>query len=392
MSTHFIFLTLGGLLLLGLLADEVGRRSRLPRVTLMILFGVAAGPWGLDLLPPEFQNWYEFLASAALTMVAFLLGGRLSLTTLRSHGRTILTVSATAVILTALVVGFGLVIIGTPVVVALLLAGIATATAPAATQDVVRQTRSEGPFTDTLLGIVAVDDAWGLIVFSLLLLTAKVVIGDGGVEILQEGLWELGGAIAVGTVVGLPAAFLTGRLRPGEPIQAEALGVVFLCAGLAIWIGVSFLLAGMTAGALVANLAKHHTRPFHEIERIEWPFMVLFFVLAGASLNVGSLKEIGTIGVAYLILRTLARVFGGWAGGVLSKAPVLHRRWIGFALVPQAGVALGMALVAASHFPELGKTLLAVTIGTTIVFELFGPILTQTALGRVGETGRRPQD
>ena len=389
MSNHFIFLTLGGLLLLGLLADEIGRRTRLPRVTLMILFGVAAGPWGFDLLPPAFQNWYEFLASAALTMVAFLLGGSLSLATLRSHGRTILTVSATAVVLTALVVGFGLVLVGTPVVVALLLAGIATATAPAATQDVVRQTRSAGPFTDTLLGIVAVDDAWGLIVFSLLLLTAKVVIGDGGVEILQHGLWELGGALAVGTAVGLPAAYLTGRLRPGEPIQAEALGVVFLCAGLAIWLGVSFLLAGMTAGALVANLAKHHRRPFHEIERIEWPFMVLFFVLAGASLNIGSLKDIGTIGIAYLILRSLGRVFGGWTGGVLSSAPVLHRNWIGFALVPQAGVALGMALVAASHFPELGETLLAVTIGTTIVFEIFGPILTQTALQRVGENDRQ---
>ena len=385
MEIHFIFLALGGLLLIGLLADEVGRRTRLPRVTLMILFGVAAGPSGFDLLPPEVQSWYDLLASAALTMVAFLLGGKLSLATLRSHGKTILTVSATAVIFTALVVGLGLVIIGTPVVMALLLAGIATATAPAATQDVVQQMRAAGPFTDTLLGVVAVDDAWGLILFSLLLLAAKAVIGDGAFEILQHGLREVVGAIVVGTAVGLPAAFLTGRLDPGEPMQTEALGVVFLCAGLAVWFEVSFLLAGMTAGALVTNLAKHHTRPFHEIEHIEWPFMVLFFVLAGASLNLASLEEIGAIGFAYLILRTLARVLGGWAGGALANAPIIHRRWIGFALVPQAGVALGMALVAAQHFPGLGEALLAATIGTTIVFEIFGPILTQAALRRVGE-------
>jgi Kef-type K+ transport system membrane component KefB len=256
----------------------------------------------------------------------------------------------------------------------------------------VQQTRAGGPFTDTLLGVVAVDDAWGLIVFSLLLLTAKAIIGDGGIEILQHGLWEIVGAVAVGTAIGLPAAFLTGRLQPGEPIQAEALGVVFLCAGFAIWLEVSFLLAGMTAGALVVNLAKHHTRPFHEIEHIEWPFMVLFFILAGASLNLESLKEIGAIGVAYLILRTLARVVGGWVGAFLANAPLLHRRWIGFALVPQAGVALGMALVAANHFPDLGKALLAVTISTTIVFELFGPILTQAALRRVGEADQQIRD
>jgi Kef-type K+ transport system membrane component KefB len=392
MDIHFIFLALGGLLLIGVLADEISRRTWLPRVTLMIVFGVAVGPSGFDLLPREFQSWYGFLASAALTMVAFLLGGKLSLATLRSHGKTILSVSATAVILTALVVGLGLVVVGTPVVMALLLAGIATATAPAATQDVVQQTRAGGPFTDTLLGVVAVDDAWGLIVFSLLLLTAKAIIGDGGIEILQHGLWEIVGAVAVGTAIGLPAAFLTGRLQPGEPIQAEALGVVFLCAGFAIWLEVSFLLAGMTAGALVVNLAKHHTRPFHEIEHIEWPFMVLFFILAGASLNLESLKEIGAIGVAYLILRTLARVVGGWVGAFLANAPLLHRRWIGFALVPQAGVALGMGLVAANHFPDLGKALLAVTISTTIVFELFGPILTQAALRRVGEADQQIRD
>ena len=385
MEIHFVFLALGGLLLIGMLADEIGRRTRLPRVTLMILFGVAAGPSGFDFLPQEVQGWYDFLASAALTMVAFLLGGKLSAATLRSHGKAIVIISATAVILTALVVGLGLVIVGTPIVLAFLLAGIATATAPAATQDVVKQSRAKGPFTDTLLGVVAVDDAWGLIVFSLLLLVAKAIIGDGSVEAVQHGLWEIGGAFAVGAAVGLPAAYLTGRLHPGEPIQAEALAVVFICAGLAIWLEVSFLLAGMTAGALVVNLARHHTRPFHEIEHIEWPFMVLFFVLAGASLNLGRLEEIGAIGIAYLILRTLSRVTGGWVGGTLARVPFLHCRWIGFALVPQAGVALGMALVAVNHFPELGNVLLATTIGTTILFEIFGPILTRVALRQVGE-------
>ncbi len=391
MEIHYIFLALGGLLLIGMVTDELGRRTRLPRVTLMILFGLLIGPSGLDLLPQSVREWYHFLATAALTMVAFLIGGRLSLETLRSHGKLILSVSATAVTLTALIVGGGLLLLGTPLVLALLLAGIATATAPAATQDVVRQTRAKGPFTDSLLGIVAIDDAWGLILFSLLLVAANGIMGDGAADILQQGLWEVAGALAIGTAVGLPAAFLTGRLHPGEPVQAEALGVVFLSAGLALWLHASFLLAGMVAGALVVNLASHHSRPFHEIENIEWPFMVLFFVLAGASLDIGALEEIGLVGLAYLVLRTLGRILGGWTGARVAAAPLLYRRWIGLALVPQAGVAMGMALIAAEDFPNLAGSLLAITIGTTIVFEIFGPLLTQAALKKVGETGQRSE-
>ncbi len=386
MEIHFTFLALGGLLLLGMFADELGRRTRLPRVSLMILFGVAVGGAGFDVLPKEVYGWFEFLAAAALTMVAFLLGSRFTHLMMHDQGKAIFVISLSAVIVTAMTVGIGLVLVGVPLVVALLLSGIATATAPAATQDVVKQTQASGPFTDTLLGVVAIDDAWGLILFGVLLITAKAIMGDGGADILTQSLWELGGAVAVGTAVGLPAAFLTGRLQPGEPIQAEAIGVVFLCAGLALWLEVSFLLSGMVAGALIVNLARHHKRTFHEIERIEWPFMVLFFVLAGASFDPGALKEIGVIGVAYLGLRVVGRIVGGWAGGAASGVPLLHRHWIGFALLPQAGVALGMALVAAIHFPELGKTLLAVTIGSTIVFELFGPLFTQAALRKSGET------
>lgn len=385
MDLHVQLLLLGGLLLVGLATDELGRRTRLPRVTLLILFGVAVGPSGFDLLPAGVQDWYAFLASAALTMVAFILGGKLSVAALRSNGREIFTVSIVVVLFTAACVGFGLALIGTPLLIALLLAGIATSTAPAATRDVVRQCRARGHFTDTLQGVVAVDDAWGLIVFSLLLVAAKAISGASGIDVLGAGLWELGGAVLVGIAVGLPAALLTGRLRPGEPVQAEALGIVFVCAGLAIWLSVSFLLAGMIAGAIVVNFARHHSRPFHEIEHVEWPFLILFFVLAGASLELDRLDELGAIGAAYLLLRALARPVGGWLGAYVAGSKPAHRTWIGIALVPQAGVALGMALVAASHFPQVGETVLVITIATTIVFELVGPVLTQIALHRVGD-------
>ncbi len=385
METHLTLLVLGGLLLVGLAADEIGRRTKLPRVTLLILIGFAIGQSGLDLLPSAVQAWYELLATVALTMVAFLLGGKLSRDALRDHGDVIIIVSLTVVGVTVIVVAVGLIALGTPILLALVLAGIATATAPAATHDVIRQTRAEGPFTDVLMGIVAIDDAWGLIVFSLLLVLAKSIAGDGGWAILLGGLWEAGGALVIGAVVGLPAALLTGRLHEGEPVQVEALGVVFLCAALAIWLEVSFLLAGMVAGAVVVNVARHHNRPFHEIEHIEWPFMILFFVLAGAALQLGSLQTIGFIGLAYVVLRTGSRLVGGWLGAMLAEADPIYRRWIGLALIPQAGVALGMALVASNHLPDLKQSLMAIVIGTTVVFELVGPVLTQLALTKVGE-------
>jgi Kef-type K+ transport system membrane component KefB len=190
--------------------------------------------------------------------------------------------------------------------------------------------------------------------------------------------------------LGVPMAHLTGRIEKGEPTLGEALGFVFLCGGVAIWIGVSFLLASITLGSVVASLAKHHKRPFHAIEGIEMPFLVLFFVLAGASLDLSSVATVGTVGVAYVALRIGSRVLGGWLGGQLSGAPKSTSRWIGWALMPQAGVAVGMGLLAALRFPETADTILPVVIGSTVLFEMLGPIATRMALRAVGEAQIEP--
>jgi Kef-type K+ transport system membrane component KefB len=270
--------------------------------------------------------------------------------------------------------------------VALLLAAIATATAPAATTDVVHEIKADGPFSRVLLGVVAIDDAWGLIVFSFCLAAATSLSGGGdALTVMLHGLWELGGALLLGLLLGVPMAYFTGRIRGGEPTLAEALGLVFLCGGLALWLEVSFLLAAMVMGGTVAKLAKHHQRPFHEIQHIEWPFMILFFVLAGAALNVEALMALGTIGGGYIVLRTASRLFGAWLGGLFAHGSKIERRWMGLALMPQAGVALGMALVATQRIPELADTLLPIVISATVFFELIGPVLTRLALKRAGE-------
>ncbi|MCP4039445.1 MAG: cation:proton antiporter [bacterium] len=388
MDLSRILVTLGIVLIAGFFADALGRRTALPRVTLLIAFGLLIGPSALNLLPPSGDNWFALASHVALAMVGFLLGESLSFRKLRKNGRAVFSISASVVIVGGAIVSSGLVFAGFPLAIALVLGGVAAATDPVATVDVVRSSNAKGPFTSTLLGVVAIDDAWGLIVFSLLLTAAQALSGGiWGLEMLAHAAWEVCGAALLGCALGLPMAMLTGRVRAGEPTQAEALGFVFLCSGIALWLEFSFLLAAMTMGAVVANLARHHSRPFHAIEGIGWPFVVLFFVLAGASLHLESLAEFGALAAAYVLLRVTGRALGAAVGANLARGSVAMRRFMGLAMLPQAGVALGMALVATARMPEHREAILAVVISTTIAFELIGPVFTRLALQWAGEAG-----
>ncbi len=383
MEDSKILITLGVLLLAGLALDALGRRTKLPRVTLLVAFGMLIGPSVLNFIPVAANGWYPLVAKFALVMVAFLLGGHLTRSVITTDGRHILGVSLGAVFLTSTIVGLGLWALGFDPLLCLVLAGVSCATAPAATEDVVRNSGLKGAFPRILLGAVAIDDAWALIVFSLMLAAGHAFQGGDTTQVVTHIATEIGGAIVLGIAIGLPAAYLTGRLKPGEPSMIEALGVVFVCGGLALETGASFLLSTMICGTVIANFARHHTRPFHEIESIEWPFMVLFFILAGASLEFSAVAEIGMIGFAYVGLRVIGRIVGGWMGGRASGMNRKQSRWIGVALMPQAGVAMGMALVAASTFPDYARSIMAIVIGTTVIFELVGPLCTQIALSKV---------
>jgi len=382
-----VLVTFGGLFLIGLLADLVGRNSFLPRVTLLMIAGFLIGPGALGWLPPFTETWFPVLTDVALAMIGFLLGEKLTRHSLGRMGRAVMYMSLGEVVTTALLVATVLAMIGVPLEIALLLGGIAPATAPAATVDTVNEASASGRFTDTLLGIVAVDDAWGLIVFSLLLAGAQVMAGGEGIAAgAASGLWKVLGALGLGAALGLPMAYLTGRLRPGEPIQAEALGFIMLSAGLSIWAGVSHILTAMALGAMVANTASHHQRPFHAIKGIEWPFLILFFLLSGARLEIEALAGAGLLGGAYIVLRVSGRLTGTWIGGALAGVDPPVRRWMGMALLPQAGVALGMALLAVEAFPEHESLILPVVLGSTVFFELVGPVATRWALVRAGDT------
>ena len=377
-----VLLILGFMFLIGLAADLIGRHSMVPRVTLLILGGLAIGPAGFDLLPQSFvQAWFPPLTTLALSLVGFLLGHHLSISSLKAHGKLVLGITIGETTGAIVVVATLLLLIGVHPVVALLLAGVSAATAPAATFDIVRESGVTGEFPDTLLAVVAMDDAWALFMFSLMMAAASTTNGDSSaLSSIWAGLEEIGGSVLLGVALGAPMAYLTGRIRPGEPTLAEALGFVLICGGIATWLDLSAVLSAMIMGAMVASLARHHERPFHAIEGIELPFLMLFFLLAGASAHLDALLLVGGITITYILSRCVGSYAGAWIGAGWAGADPVTRRWLGMCLFPQAGVALGMALMASQRFPEFASMLLPTVLASTIIYELLTPPLTRRAL------------
>ncbi len=378
-----LLIVLGLLFFVGLAADRIGRQLRLPRVTLLLGFGLVVGQPGFDLLPTALSDLYPVVTIVALSAVAVLLGSSLSLENLRKHGRIVIVVSLSVVLITQAVVTIGLWGFGLPFALALLLGALATATDPAATYDVIDQSGVDNGFTRRLKGLVAIDDAWGLLAFSISMLVLRLFTDSGGAASpLSSAGFELAGSIALGVAIGWPGAILIGRFSDGEPLRIEALGLIFLTAGLSLLLGLSYLIAGMTVGAVIVNHTRHHSRAFEEVRSFEWPFLIVFFVLAGASLDAQALALAGGAGIAYAVFRVLGRILGGWLGGALSNAPRAERRLYGAAMLPQAGVAIGMALAAAEQFPAYASQITALAIGTTAGFELIGPVITAVVVSK----------
>lgn len=380
-----------GCILLGAWAAHAfGRRLHVPRVTLLLLIGIVVGPSALDVVPDVAETAFPLITHLALAMVGFLLGERLAFRSIRREGHEALVISVGVSLVTAVSVFAATWIATGNLVLALILAGVAPATAPAATVDVVRESRAKGPLSDTVLRVVALDDAWCVLLFTALLVVAEGLTGQGTpFDDLRSALWEVGGAVALGAGMGIPMAWLTGRLKPGEPTLPEAAGFVFLTAGIALFAGFSYLLSSMVVGATVANLARHHTRPFRAIEGIADPFLAIFFFLAGYEFDLLSLPAVGLLGLVYIGARLLGRVVGGyWSARACAASPDLARR-IGWCLMPQAGVAVGLVLLAVERLPDTRAILLPLVIATTVVFEVIGPL---AALRQLRAAGEIPSD
>jgi len=385
-STAGILLTLGLLFLIGLAAHEAGKRTNIPRVTLLLLLGALASPNALDIVPHHLQHWFPAVSQIALCMVGFLLGEQFVYRTLARSGKIVWNVTVFESVSASVFVFITLYLLGAPLILAILLAGIAPASAPAATMDVIRESHLKGLLPAILLKVVAIDDAFGIFLFALCLAAAEFISGSPALYLdFFKAIWEILGAILIGCAVGWPMAKLTGRLSSGEPTLIEALGFVLLNGGLTQLLGASYLLSSIVLGAVVANFARHHTRPFHAIEGISTPLLIVFFFMAGFQFDISQFTVIGYIGAAYIIARSIGKIFGGYLGAHIAGADKVVTNHIGWCLLPQAGVALGLALMAADRHPEYASQLLSLLVGTTIVFELFGPLLTRIALIKASE-------
>jgi len=383
-------LIIGVIFLIGWTAHIVGAKTHIPRVSLLLATGIFMGPAVFNIVPPSVNDYFSAVTHLALAMIGFLLGESFVGRDIIINRKQVLFISIGASLIPAFVVFILLLIVSHDLMLALMLAGISTATDPAASLDVIREVKAKGPLSQMVKRVVAVDDAWGVIIFSLLLVIASLIAGNGDqLSDIFHGLWDVVGALLLGIAVGIPMSKVIGRYQLGEPTIVEAMGFVFTCGGIALYLDVSYLLACMMLGATVAKLAKHVNRPFHAIEKASDPFLVIFFILSGMSLTPSSLNAVGIMGGTYIIARCIGKIIGANICAKLAHTPKQITQNLGQCLLPQAGIAIGMALLVNEKFPDIGEQVLTLTIATTVFFEVIAPVVTRWHLVRAGETATR---
>jgi len=391
-----ILLSFGVVLLAGLLAAKVLRRARFPSVTAYLLLGILIGPGVLNLIPEQVVNASGLVSNIVLGIIAFGLGQNFSRQNFSKIGKSIILISlleATGAWASVFLASF--LLLKQPLHLSLLFGAIASATAPAATVMIIREFRARGVFTNTLLGVVALDDAWCLIIFSVSLALARTLqrpVTEAFLlqKVLVSALLEIGGAFACGAAIATAVAYLSRYAKTEADVLIYTLGFVLLNTGIALYLGFPVLLANIFLGAVLVNIRRENTRFFEVFKRIDSPLYLLFFVLAGAHLEIGLLQTIGLIGVAYFGFRVAGKLLGASLGGYLSGAPRRVRKYLGFGLIPQAGVALGLALIAKVEFYPMGGIIFTTIMITTIIYEVVGPFFTKFALGRAGEIQAKP--
>lgn len=388
-----LYLSLALVLLLGLLSSKAMKLVRLPNVTGYLIVGIIMGPYCLKLLSESTLDTLSIIPEIALGFIAFSIGAEFKLSYLKQIGP--------SPVIIAFLEGFGamilvdavLILCGYDISFALALGAIASATAPAATLMVVRQYKAKGPVTSALLSVVAIDDAVAIIGFGVSMAIAKIIsLGGAGFEIamLLEPLKEIFGAIALGALAGLVLTGLTKWFTGRGNRLSCAVCIIFLCLGVSVWAGFSTLLACMTMSCFYVNMSKEYEKVFELVDRMTPPIFTMFFVVSGATLKIGVLPSVGFVGVIYIIVRVIGKYLGALAGAKISKAEPVVAKYLGLALVPQAGVAIGLASVALRQLPAFGVQIQTVVLCATVIYELIGPVVTKLALkgaGEIQETG-----
>ena len=378
---------IGIMMLAGLVLSRAAKLVKLPNVTAFLVAGLLIGPCVGGIVSKANAASLGIVSEAALGFIAYSIGGEFRLSYLKEIGKAPLTITLCQGLSTALCVDAGLILFGVDTPLSLILGAIALATAPAATLMVVRQYKADGSVTRMLLPVVAMDDALGLIVFSVSASVAEGMLG-GQISVksmLLTPLIEIFGSIALGAALGIILAYGARFFQSRGNRLALSIALVFLGVGLCDLLGLSSLLVCMMIGAVMVNMSQQRDVLMEQCDRFTPPLFLLFFVLSGAQLDLGVLPQVGLIGVAYLLLRFLGKWGGTFLGAVSVKADKHIRHYLGLTLLPQAGVAIGMASLVSARFPSLASQVNTIVLAGVLVFELVGPVITKIALRKAGE-------
>ena len=409
LQSSVILLNLALALFAGLMLSRLAKLVKLPAVTAYLVAGVLIGPFllgafgveGLGFISIENVERYDILSDVALGFIAFSIGNEFRLSELKHIGKKATVIGIFQVVFTTLVVDAALIglhfILGDklPLHAAIVLGAVASATAPAATLMVVRQYKAKGPLTDLLLPIVALDDAVGLVLFAVSFGIAKSLsLGTVNIaSIVLEPILEVVLSLALGFVMGMLFSFCERFFHSRSKRLAVSVTFVLLTVAISmisfkigeIHVAFSSLLSCMMLGTVFCNICDFSEELMDRIDRWTAPLFILFFVFSGAKLDFSVFGDgmIVVVGIAYIIFRSLGKYFGSGISSRLVKCEPNIVKYLGITLLPQAGVALGMAIKAMA-LPD-GDIVSNITIFAVLVYEIVGPLLTKISLEKAGE-------
>lgn len=381
-----ILLSLSIILLVGFLLTRLTKLAKLPNVTGYILAGVLIGPYVTNLIPHDIVDGMGFVSDIALAFIAFSVGRFFKKEIFLKTGMGIIVITLLESLLAGIFVTLGLrFLFSLDWDFCLLLGAIATATAPASTMATIRQYHARGKFVNILLQVIALDDAVCLLVFSI---AAAVVNADLKTGLPVSALLLPIAYNILALVIGALSGVLLSKLMTPNRSEdnrliltiALLLGIAGLCAA----VDISPLLACMLFGMVYINRTRDNDL-YRQVERFTPPILSIFFIVSGMNLDIRSFAGLGVIGVCYFLIRIVGKYVGAYIGCAWAGTSKKIRNYLGMALVPQAGVAIGLAFLGRRMLSDdLGKMLLSIILSSSVLYELIGPASAKIALVRTG--------
>jgi Kef-type K+ transport system membrane component KefB/nucleotide-binding universal stress UspA family protein len=387
------------LLATGLIAAKLSQRIHMPSVTGYIIAGLLLGPTGFNFISEQsIGHNLDHFTHIALMLIAFGIGEHIELKTLKKHAKSVLFIglcetSCAFVLITAAifyVISFtGLSVDGWQfkdnLALSILLGTIGVATAPAATLLVIRELKAKGPLTSSLLAIIAIDNGLAIMMFGFAVSLSHQLIGQSEIPVFMaigNGFLEIFLSLILGSITGFCLEIVLRKLKKDGEMLTAGLAILLLCSELAVFLSLSPLLAGMVAGFTLVNKAERDVRVFRALNNFEPPIYVLFFTLAGTHIDIKTIGSAGLIGIVYFLARSIGKVAGVQLGARFGNTPNIVRKYLGFTLVPQAGVAIGLIFLinADSSLAVYSSIITPVVLTGVFLSELIGPLSTKFSL------------